>query len=152
MVANFRALRHHVLSDEMSFQMLRVLESIDRRLESKLSVIRHSVKNISSIRRCVENIDYRVRRMQQNEDDALSILRRRRAFSVQTVDLNFQDKDRECVSHYILISVFREKFEIVKRLSSELLVSVFSNAALSLTHYRVSESSYNSLSMLSRET
>jgi hypothetical protein len=147
--ADFRALRRHVLSDEMLFQMLRALESIDRRLGSKLAVIRRSVKNISSIRHSVENIDYRVRRMQQKRDGSL---RRRRTFSVRTVNLNFQNEDRECISHYVLIFVSSEEFEIASRLSSELLISVPSRTALSSTHYRVSEGSYSSLSMLSRET
>jgi hypothetical protein len=48
--------------------------------------------------------------------------------------------------------VSSEEFEVVSRLSSELLISIFSSTALSSTHYRVSESSYSSLSMLSRET
>jgi hypothetical protein len=145
--ANFRALCRHVLSDEVLFQMLRALESIDRRLGSKLAVIRRSVKNISSIRHSVENIDYRVRRMQQKRDNSL---RCRHTFSIRTVNLNFQNEDRECISYYVLIFVSSEEFEIASRLSSELLISVSSSTAFSFTHYRVSESSYSSLSIFSQ--
>jgi hypothetical protein len=146
---NFRVLRRHVLSDEILFQILRDLESIDRRLDSKLAVIRRSMKNISSIRHSVENIDYRVRKIQQKRDDSL---RRCRTFSIRIVNLNFQNKDRECISYYVLIFMSSKEFEIVSWLSSELLISVSSSTALSSIYYIVSESSYSSLSMLSWKT
>ena len=62
MSADLRTLRRHILNDETIFQILRVLENIDRRLEDKLS----------SIRRNVEDINFRVTRIQQKQRDFMS--------------------------------------------------------------------------------
>ena len=62
MSADLRALRRHVLGDETTFQILRVLENIDRRLGDELG----------SIRRNVEDINFRVTRMQQGQRDFMS--------------------------------------------------------------------------------
>ena len=47
MSADLRALRRHVLGDETTFQILRVLENIDRRLENKLDFIRRNVEDLN---------------------------------------------------------------------------------------------------------
>ena len=55
-------LRRYILSDETIFQILRVLKNIDRRLENKLDFIRRNI----------EDINFRVTRMQQGQRDFMS--------------------------------------------------------------------------------
>src|SRR4051794_24844505 len=63
MSADLRSLRRYILNNKTIFQILRVLKNIDRRLENKLS----------SIRRNVENINFRVTRIQLQHRNFVSL-------------------------------------------------------------------------------
>ena len=62
MSIDLRTLRHYILSDETIFQILRVLKNIDRRLKNKLDFIRRNI----------EDINFRVTRIQQRQRNFIS--------------------------------------------------------------------------------
>ena len=99
MSADLRALRRYVLDDKTIFQILRVLKNIDRRLENELG----------SIRRNVEDINFRVTRMQQRQRDFISLIP---PYQPRNAPSSSVDVNREKVDEFTVGTNFDNDVEV----------------------------------------